>query len=94
MTESDLHNIIRECVNKKLKALKEEDDFEPHGYRGVTNNGGYEIQISNSGDAARLRDSVTNQISDWLEIEFDENGVAYVTTENGEQERLDMYMKY
>ena len=52
------------------------------------------MQISNSGDAARLRNSVTNQVSDWLEIQFDEDGVAYVIDENGNVERLCDYMRY
>lgn len=48
-----------------------EKEFNPHGYRCVTNNGGYEIEISNSGDAARLRDSVLNSITDWMEIQYE-----------------------
>lgn len=92
LTESDLYRIIKESVNIILK--ENEDDFTPHGYRGITNNGGYEMQISDKGDTARLRDSVTNDITDWMEIEFDEEGVAYVTTPDGEQERLCDYMRY
>ena len=90
LTESDLHRIIKESVNNILK----ENDFEPHGYKTTSNLGGNEIQISNSGDAARIRDSYTGNITDWLEIEFDEEGVAYVTDEMGNQERLCDYMRY
>ena len=90
LTESDLHRIIKESVNNILK----ENDFEPHGYKTTSNFGGNEIQISNSGDAARIRDSHTGNITDWLEIEFDEEGVAYVTDEMGNQERLCDYMRY
>ena len=92
LTEGDLRNIIKESVKKILK--EDGDKFMPHGYKGVTNNGGYEMQISNRGDEARLRDSVTNEVTDWMEIEFDEDGVAYVTTPDGENERLCDYMRY
>ena len=90
LTETDLHRIIKESVNNILK----ENDFEPHGYKTTSNLGGNEIQISNSGDAARIRNSYTGNITDWLEIEFDEEGVAYVTDEMGNQERLCDYMRY
>lgn len=55
--------------------------------------GGNEIQISNSGDAARLK-LPSGEITDWLEIGFDEEGVAYVTTPDGDTERLDEYMRF
>ena len=90
LSEGDLHRIIKESVNNILK----ENDFEPHGYKTTSNLGGNEIQISNSGDAARIRDSHTGNITDWLEIDFDEEGVAYVTDEIGNQERLCDYMRY
>lgn len=90
LTENDLHRIIKESVNKILK----EQDFQPHGYRPTSNSGGLEMQISDRGDSARIRNSVTNDISDWMEIQFDENGVAYVVDENGDKERLCDYMKY
>lgn len=89
LTESDLHRIVKESVKK---ILKENDEFTPNGYRGVSNLGGHEVQINPSGDAARFR-FYGGEPTDWLEIEFDENGVAYVETPNG-QERLDQYMRY
>lgn len=76
------------------KSLKENDDFQAHGYRGISNAGGLEMQISDNGDEARLRNSVTNQVTDWLEIQFDEDGVAYVIDEDGNEERLCDYMRY
>ena len=91
LTESELKKVISESVKR---VLKENEDFQPHGYKGASNWGGLEMQISDSGDAARLRNSVTNQVSDWLEIQFDEDGVAYVTDENGNEERLCDYMRY
>ncbi len=91
LTESDLHKIIKESVNR---ILKENDDFQPHGYKVTSNWGGNEIQIDDRGDAARLRDSHTGQVTDWMEIQFDEEGVAYVIDENGNEERLCDYMRY
>ena len=91
LTESDLHRVIKESVNK---ILKENDDFIPHGYKGTSNWGGNEIQISDKGDGARIRNSHTGEVSDWMEIQFDEEGVAYVIDANGDEERLCDYMRY
>lgn len=91
LSENKLKQIVAESVEK---ILKESDNFKPHGYKGTSNWGGYEMQISDSGDAARLRDSHTGKVSDWLEIQFDEDGVAYVIDENGNEERLCDYMRY
>lgn len=91
INEDQLKHMISESVKK---VLKEMDDFQPHGYKCTSNWGGTEMQISNSGDAVRLKDTHTNQISDWLDIQFDENGVAYVIDENGDEERLCDYMRY
>lgn len=91
LTESRLKSIIAESLKK---ILRENEDFVPQGYKVTSNWGGNEIQISDSGDAARIRDSYTGSVSDWLEIEFDEEGVAFVTDENGNQERLCDYLRY
>ena len=91
LTESRLKSIIAESLKK---ILRENEDFVPQGYKVTSNWGGNEIQISDSGDAARIRDSHTGSVSDWLEIEFDEEGVAFVTDENGNQERLCDYFRY
>lgn len=93
LTEGDLHNIIKESVKKIIKEY-EEDKFNPQGYKGTSNFGGYEMQIDKKGENARIKDSHTGHITDWMAIEFDEEGVAYVTMPNGEQERLCDYMKY
>ena len=82
LTESRLKSIIAESLKK---ILRENEDFVPQGYEVTSNWGGNEIHISDSGDAARIRDSHTGSVSDWLEIEFDEEGVAFVTDENGNQ---------
>jgi hypothetical protein len=55
---------------------------------------GCKVYARSSGENARLRDSHTGKVTDWLEIEFDEDGVAYVTDESGNQERLCDYMRY
>ena len=92
LTEGDLHKIIKESVNRILN--ENEDDFTPHGYKGTSNFGGYEMQIDDRGEMARLKDSHTGNITDWMEIQFDEEGVAYVIDENGNEERLCDYMRY
>ena len=91
--ESYPHNLHRNLTIEN-KVLRENDDFIPHGYKGTSNLGGYEIQINDYGDGARLRDSYTGKVSDWLEIQFDEEGVAYVIDANGNEERLCDYMRY
>ena len=94
LTENKLRGVIREAVKSALR--ENEDDFTPHGYMGKSNWGGTEVQISDNGDSARFRDNYGDgpgQPTDWLEIQFDEDGVAYVETPNG-VERLDMYMRY
>lgn len=65
----------------------------PNRYKAMNIYGGNEIQINKNGDSARLKFQ-DGEITDWLEIEFDEEGVAYVTTPYGEQEKLSDYMKY
>ena len=57
----------------------EDEEFVVHGHYTVSNSGGYEIMLTDSGDAARVRDAFGSdnpKTSDWLEIEYveDENG--------------------
>jgi hypothetical protein len=47
------------------------EQFITHGVYTLTNTMGYEVQLSECGDAARLKDG--NNITDWLEIEFVED---------------------
>lgn len=50
-----------------------DDYFKVHGHYTISNLGGYEIELADSGDSARVRDAYGNdnpQISDWLEIEY------------------------
>lgn len=54
----------------------DDDDFKVHGYYTISNAGGYEIELADSGDSARVRDAYGSdnpEISDWLEIEYVEN---------------------
>ena len=90
INENTLKKIVSESVKK---ILKESDEFTPQGYKGMNNYGGNEIQINRSGDAARIKFQ-NGEVTDWLEIDFDEQGVAYVTTPYGEQEKLSDYMRY
>lgn len=97
MTESQLNNLIKECITEVMaestnKQLKESDEFKPTGYRTVSNLGGHEVQIHPSGDSARFK-FYGGEPTDWMEIEFDENGAAYVETERG-RELLADYMRY
>ena len=89
-----IHNQLTTESSTVKKVLRESDEFKPHGYKGTSNWGGNEIQLSDRGDEARIRNSHTGEISDWMEIQFDEDGVAYVTDENGNEERLCDYLRY
>ena len=53
-------------------------DFTPHGFYTVSNAGGFEIELSNCGDYARMRDAFGSddpEVSDWYKIDYiiDEN---------------------
>lgn len=51
------------------------------------------MQVDDRGEMAKLRDVHTGNVSEWLEIQFDEDGVAYVIDENGDEERLCDYLR-
>lgn len=93
MNESQLRKMVSKIIKESLEELGGEDDFQPNGYKGMNNYGGNEIQVNRNGDSARIRFQ-DGEVTDWLEIEFDEEGVAYVTTPYGEQEKLSDYMRY
>lgn len=93
-------NIVRKAVKESVRRILREnvgnDDFTPHGYFTTSNYGGYEVEISNSGDAARFRQNFGDgpgEVTDWCEIQYDENGNAYCDTPFGVQE-LGNYMRY
>lgn len=52
------------------------DDFNAHGVYTVSNAGGFLVEISDSGDAARLKDNFGSdnpEITDWIEIVYEED---------------------
>lgn len=61
--------------------MKKQDNFKADGVLSISNYGGYEIQISVNGEAARVRlnggDHATRPR--WQEIKYDNNGGAFVT---------------
>ena len=73
----------KESIDKELRILSEgnqyddsDNSFVPSGYYTVSNSGGYEIMISNDGQAAKVRDAFGSdnpKTSDWLEIEYVNN---------------------
>jgi len=61
-----------------------DEPFISHGSYTVSNSGGYEIMLSNSGDAARVRDAFGGdnpETSDWLPIEYVNNEDGAVDSE-------------
>lgn len=87
LTESELKSIIKRILREQY-----EDDFNAHGYKTTSNFCGNEIEISNSNDAARIKYS-DGEITDWLEIEYDDEDEAYVETDYG-REYLSDYIRY
>ena len=83
------------------------DDFRVDGFYTISNSGGYEIMLDNSGDSAKVRDAYGSdnpKTSDWLEIEYideedgelDEDGFPNsipVIDPNGYNIPLDMVMR-
>lgn len=76
---------------------KNNEKFVAHGYMGMNNFGGIEIQINDFGDSARLR-FCDGEITDWLEIEYgineDDDGDIYTYNYvrfNNEEYRLDEF---
>lgn len=71
------------------------EKFVAHGYMGMNNFGGVEIQINDFGDSARLK-FYGGEITDWLEIECgineddDEDTYTYVRF-NDEEYGLDEF---
>ena len=50
-----------------------EEPFIAHGFYTVSNAGGYEVQLSDDGDLARIRDAYGSdnpKVSEWFEIEW------------------------
>ena len=87
---------VKESLRKSIKSMVKEaiceleDDFQPDGYKVISNAGGYEIQLNNNG-TARLRKG--NQVSDWLEINFMGDGEPYVIDDDGDEHKLSDFMR-
>jgi hypothetical protein len=53
------------------------------------------MQVSKDRQKARLKDCTTNTISDWLDVQFDEEtGLTYVIDKNGQRENLCNFVLY
>jgi len=51
-----------------------ENNFKAHGSYTVTNTLGYEIELSDCGDMARVKEwGDGSKVSEWMEIEYREN---------------------
>lgn len=79
---------------------EDNEEFIAHGTYTVSNSGGYEVMLNDSGDAARVRDAYGSdnpKTSDWLEIEFipdEESGESEpVIDPNGYNIPLNMVMR-
>lgn len=90
--DDEIEESVRKSIKKMVKeAICEiEDDFQPDGYKGISNAGGYEIQLNNNG-TARLKKG--NQVSDWLEINFDGDGEPFIIDDDGDEHKLSDFMR-
>lgn len=62
-----------ECLELAINEFEKHKSFKVHGGYTISNTGGYEIEISECGDSARVKDawgSKNPRISEWLEIEY------------------------
>jgi hypothetical protein len=95
-------------IKYKLKEINEsyngdDEPFKVHGFYTVSNTGGYEVQISDDGNSARVRDAfsygtVDPKISEWFEIEWvenedDEDDLSPVIDPDGYNIPLNMVMR-
>ena len=92
------------CPESAITLIKENfgenEEFVSQGSYTISNHGGYEIMLSDDGEAARVRDAFGSdnpKTSDWLPIEYitsDENGETEpVIDPNGYNIPLNMVMK-
>jgi len=95
------NDVFSDMINKDTFSLAngvepEGDDFKSHGTYTVSNTGGYEVELADSGDGARLK-LPNGEITDWFEIEFipnDEDGeLEPVIDPNGYNVPLNMVMR-
>ena len=87
-------NIARELLTQEVINAIRAIDFVCHGTYTISNACGYEIQISNDGEAARIRDN--GKITDWLPIQFcydeEDEAIAIIDPE-GYNINLDCVLK-
>lgn len=91
-------NELKRLVKRILK--EETEKLVVHGTYGVSNSGGYEIMLDDSGDMAKVRDAFGSdnpETSDWLPIEYieDEDTLDYepIIDPNGYNIPLSMVMR-
>jgi len=62
-----------ECLELAINEYEKHKSFKVHGGYTISNTGGYEIELSDCGSSARVKDawgSDNPRISEWLEIEY------------------------
>ena len=62
---------FNQFVNERFDS--DDEPFKASGYYTVSNSGGYEVQISDDGSSARVKDSYGSEnpeVSKWFEIEY------------------------
>lgn len=64
--------MFEKCLELAIEEYERHQEFRADGYYTIANAGGYEIELSNDGSCARLKDSYGSthpQITDWLDVE-------------------------
>ena len=67
------------------------EEFIVHGTMGTSNHGGLEIQISEDGEAVKVRDTHTQCVPRWQQVRFSNKG-AYIIYYN-QTHYLDDFIK-
>ena len=89
--QESLRKSIKRMVKEAICEIEdEEDEFNADGYKSISNAGGYEIQLNNNG-TARLKNG--NRVSDWLEINFMEDGEPFIIDDEGDIHKLSEFMR-
>lgn len=66
------------------------NEFKAHGYMGINNSSAMEIEISDTGEAVRVR--CNDKVSRWLMVSYNCDGSAYFRR-FGRRYRLDEFMR-
>ena len=93
---------FNQFVNERFDS--DDEPFKASGYYTVSNSGGYEVQISDDGDSASMKDSFSftkdPKVSEWFEIEYvpdDDNlggDVVPIIDPNGYNIPLNQVMRF